>query len=261
MSEYIINELTNGKRNSPEQIVYLVKRDLGQAISHQSIYRWIKRQPDRKTLEKGLRRRGKQYKLSSQTWNQTSNKRSIHDRPNAVELLERSGDLEGDTIVGKDHKDRILTHTDRANGLASLSRVLGFNAREIGRKTERDARRIFKGGVRSITYDQGVEFTDRENTEAMIQATTKDKRIKAKIYFADPYRSQQRGRNENLNGLVRDFLPKGTDFKKITTRQLYEIETILNNRPRKRYNWRRPLEQREYLEQQKKEKRKSVRAG
>ena len=67
------------------------------------------------------------------------------------------------------------------------------------------------------------------------------------IYFADPYRSSQRGRNENVNGLVRDFFPKGTDFKTLTKQQVQDVENILNNRSRKRYNWRSPFEHRDHV--------------
>ena len=74
-----------------------------------------------------------------------------------------------------------------------------------------------------------------------------EKVIGAEVYFADPYRSSQRGRNENANGLVRDYFPKGTDFKRITPKQVREVETILNKRSRKRYDWRNPLEQRELV--------------
>ena len=94
---------------------------------------------------------------------------------------------------------------------------------------------MFGNGVHTITYDNGSEFATRKKTEAALGTM---------VFFADPYRSSQRGRNENANGLVQDYFPKGTDFKQITNHQLREVETILNNRTRKRYNWQSSVEQR-----------------
>jgi len=102
----------------------------------------------------------------------------------------------------------------------------------------KDIIRVFGGDVKTIAYDNGSEFVAWEKTQAKLDAD---------IYFADPYRSCQRGRNENLNGLVRGYFPKGTDFKKITKQELHEVENILNNRSRKRYDWKSPFEQRELI--------------
>jgi IS30 family transposase len=102
-------------------------------------------------------------------------------------------------------------------------------------QTLNDVRRVFGDNIHTITYDNGSEFSAWKKTETILNAT---------IYFADTYKSCQRGRNENANGLVRDYFPKGTDFKQITKQELREVEDILNNRSRKRYNWRNPFEQR-----------------
>ena len=96
-----------------------------------------------------------------------------------------------------------------------------------------DTKRIFTGKVYSTTYDNGPEFTLWHKTE---------KQLKATIYFAHLYHSWERGRNENTNGLIRDFLPKGTDFKTISDNDILMIESLLNNRPRKRLNWLTPNE-------------------
>lgn len=152
----------------------------------------------------------------------------------AIDNLERFGDLEGDTIFGKDAKDRLLTHTDRKSGLGSISLILGYNAASITVQTATDISRIFgQDNTKTITYDNGIEFSAWRSAEKAIQAD---------IYFADPYKSSQRGRNENFNGLVRDFLPKGTDFKKLTPQRILDIENLLNTRPRKRLGGLTPLE-------------------
>lgn len=230
--------LISKKKDSPEQIAANLAR-LDISISHQSIYSWIKISIDHDQLIKHLRRKGKPYKYKSSvtTWNKTNQKKSIHDRPEIVEQLTRLGDLEGDTIVGKNQKDRILTHIDRVSGEGSISLVLNYNSYKVYKQTQKDIKRVFSK-VHTITYDNGPEFSAWKKTE---------QELKTDIYFADPYKSSQRARNENFNGLVRQFFPKGTDFKKITKKQVRQVETILNNRLRKRYNWHSPIEQRQII--------------
>ena len=222
-------------RWSPEQISLRLKYLNGrQVISHTAIYNYVYAASD-KCLIKHLRRRGKAYRHDNPRtiYNQTNRrKHSIHDRPKIVDELGRIGDLEGDTIVGKDKSDRILTHTDRKTGLVSLGLVKGFSAYEITKQTLVDIERVF-GKAKTITYDNGVEFSFWKDTE---------KKTKAIVYFADPYNPSQRGRNENCNGLIRDFLPKGTDFKSLTNADIMRIEFLLNNRPRKRLGGKTPKE-------------------
>ncbi|MDK2899400.1 MAG: transposase, family [Patescibacteria group bacterium] len=141
--------------------------------------------------------------------------------------------MEGDTIFGNDKKDRILSHVDRASGINSLSLILGYNSYKIHTQTIKDITRVFGDSVKTITYDNGSEFAAWQYTEADLDVD---------IYFADPYKSCQRGRNENLNGLVRDYFPKGTDFKKLHKKDILDIESLLNNRPRKRFNGLTPIE-------------------
>ena len=127
----------------------------------------------------------------------------------------------------------MLTHVDRLTGLGSISLVLGYNSTSISEQTNKDLARMFGYGVHTVTYDRGNEFSLWEKTE---------QRSGVDIYFADPYSSYQRGRNENFNGLVRDFFPKGTDFKKITRKDILRVESILNNRERERFNGLTPIE-------------------
>lgn len=141
--------------------------------------------------------------------------------------------MEGDTIFGDDKKDRILTHVDRASGINSLSLILGYDSYKIHTQTMKDITRVFGNNIKTITYDNGSEFAVWEKTQ---------EKLGVDIYFADPYKSCQRGRNENLNGLVRDYFPKGTDFKKLHKKDILDIESLLNNRPRKRFNGLTPIE-------------------
>jgi IS30 family transposase len=240
LAQHVTELLLSKDHDSPEQIAANLKK-VGTVISHQTIYNWIHNSGDNKRLVKRLRRKGRRYHYAAETqlgWNKTKNKRSIHTRPAVIEQLTRYGDLEGDTIFGKDSKDRILSHVDRVSGLISLSLILGYNSYKIYQQTLKDITRVFGNGVHTITYDNGSEFATWQRTERQLGTT---------IYFADPYRSSQRGRNENANGLVRDYFPKGTDFKQITKRQLQTVEDILNRRSRKRYDWRNPIEQRQLV--------------
>lgn len=222
-------------------------------ISHTAIYDYIHWKQD-KSLVKCLRRRGKPYRHEKRVqYNQTNRtKHSIHDRPDIIDQRGRLGDIEGDTIVGKDTKDRILTHTERISGLIALELVLGFHAMKITEATLKSLKRVYDSYVFSVTYDNGIEFSAWLRTEEGIKALRKANlpadilaNISAEesiIYFADPYTPSQRGCNENANGLVRDFLPKGTDFKKLKKRDILKIESLLNNRPRKRLAGFTPLE-------------------
>lgn len=240
LAERIADMLLSKRKDSPEQIAANLRKE-NISVSYHAIYGWIRRSDRRKELEKRLRRHGKRYRYTNETkehWNKTKDKRSIHERPAVIENLTRYGDLEGDTIFGKDTKDRILTHVDRVTGIVSLSLVLGYDSHKIYKQTLEDIHRVFGDAVNTITYDNGSEFSAWKKTE---------EKLGVAIYFAEPYKSCQRGRNENTNGLVRDYFPKGTDFKKISRQELQEVENILNSRSRKRYNWRNPFEQRELV--------------
>jgi IS30 family transposase len=233
LRRYVCDKLA--LRWSPEQISlrlkYIYEKPI---ISHTAIYHYLYSSGE-KELIRCLRRRGKAYRHNNPKtiYNQTNRKKhSIHDRPNIVDKLERIGDLEGDTIVGKDKSDRILTHTDRKTGLVSLGLVKNFSAYKITKQTIIDIERVFNN-AQTITYDNGVEFTFWKETERKTSAT---------IYFADPYAPYQRGRNENCNGLIRDYLPKGTDFKELNANDIMKIEFLLNNRPRKRLGGKTPQE-------------------
>ena len=242
-------------RWSPEQIslrlsmlnlllILLHSPPLLPSISHEAIYRFIYSQPkdNRKELVRHLRRRGKRYRRNrSEQYNKTDRtKHSIHDRPEVIDKLGRIGDLEGDTIVGKDKKDRLLTHTERITGMISVSRIIGFTAYKVCKQSEGDIKRVFGDEAKTVTYDNGIEFIFWLVLQELLGNDFT-------VYFADPYTPSQRGRNENANGLIRDYLPKGTDFKQLTDGDIMEIETLLNNRPRKRLGGLTPLEAWELL--------------
>jgi IS30 family transposase len=193
-------------------------------ISHMTIYRYLERN---KHLKKYLRRHGKKRRKygtrSIQTRYQAS-KRSIHERKINKSII---GNWEGDTIVGKERKTRIITHVDIASGYLVAKRADAM-ANSVYVHTKKV---IAKLPCKTITYDNGSEFA----LHKMIEKTTG-----AKVYFADPGKPNQRGANENVNGLLRQYFPKGSSFATITEEDVQKAVRKLNNRPRKRLNYLTP---------------------
>ena len=139
----------------------------------------------------------------------------------------------GDTIIGTNHQGVVVSLVERKTGYAKLIRVPSKEAAGVTQAIKK-ALRPFKEMVLTITFDNGKEFAGHEKIA---------KALKADCYFADPYSSWQRGSNENLNGLVRQYFPKkSTDFTQVTDAEIAEIERRLNNRPRKRLGWKTPAQ-------------------
>jgi len=204
---------------SPEQIEGTYKK-----ISHMSIYRYLDRN---KELKKYLRRCGRKRRKygtrSIQSRYQTS-KRTIHER-----VIDKSviGNWEGDTIVGKERKLRIITHLEISTGylVAKLSDATADSVYDHTKKVSS------KLPCSTITYDNGSEFA----LHKMIEKATN-----AKVYFADPGKPNQRGANENVNGLLRQYFPKGSSFATITDSDVQKAVSKINSRPRKRLNYLTP---------------------
>jgi len=193
-------------------------------VSHMTIYRFLDRN---KELKKYLRRCGKKrrkYGTRSVQSRYQASKRSIHERSiNKSEI----GNWEGDTIVGQERKLRIITHLDIASGylVAKLSDATADSVYVHAKKV------ISKFPCKTITYDNGSEFAFHK----MIERVTN-----SKVYFADPGKPNQRGANENVNGLLRQYFPKGSSFAKITDSDVQRVVRRINSRPRKRLNYLTP---------------------
>lgn len=240
LEQYVLDNLIHDQW-SPEQIAGRLTEYLDESISPQTIYSYIYSSPEKKLLVQHLRQGGNKYRRKHGTIARIRNNRnnipSIHDRDPVIETRTRLNDYEGDTVVGLDTKDRLLTYVDRTSGECLIGLVLGFNAIKIANETSRLAKT--NGSVMgTITYDRGIEFAEYE---AIAKQTSSN------VYFADAYSSWQRGTNENLNGLLRQYFPKRSNFKNLTQKQVTVVQDKLNNRPRKRYNYRTPVEQRAYL--------------
>jgi IS30 family transposase len=225
-----------GEKWSPEQITERSKKDGEMLASHETIYAYVyANKMAGGQLYTHLRQthRTRRKRRNSNTRRGIIKDRvSIHDRPLIIETRTRLGDWEGDTIVGKNHKSAIATLVDRTSKETKIiklpTKTAKTTARQINNKMSKS-----KTPVLSITFDNGKEFAEHKKIA---------KKLNTYIYFADPYSAYQRGTNENTNGLIRQYLPKGTDLNLITHYELKKIENSLNNRPRKSLDYLTPNE-------------------
>lgn len=228
------------KRDSPEQIAGRMKQQRSSdTICHETIYRWIfQEQP---MLKKHLRRIGRKGKYRRRRGTKKREEareeakiKRIDTRPAIVEERSRVGDFEGDTVVGKNTMDRLVTGVDRFSGYGMIDMMLAVTAVKMHTVLTQRFRRVPKEKRHTYTYDNGVEF-GKEDADL-------EKKIGMEIFRAYPYHSWERGSNENYNGLIRDFFPKGTDFATVPSSDVKRVERILNRRPRKRLGYLTPHE-------------------
>jgi len=235
---YIYRKLKNDKW-SPEQIAGRIKvrwpDQSDRHIAKDSIYNYIHN--ERKDLVKYLRCKKGKYRRRYGTrirekQREEHKKKRIDKRPEIVGIKSRVGDWEGDTIVGSD-KSHILTHVDRKSGYAMADKLIRGLAELTRIKTTERFNKLPRSKKYTITYDNGVTFAEHELTE---RKTGMD------IYFAWPYHSWERGCNENFNGLLRQFFPKKSSFANIEQEDIENAVKLINNRPRKRLNYKTPAE-------------------
>ena len=220
---------------SPEQIAGRLKLEKQPTVSHEWIYLYVYADKRRGgTLHRHLRSQKKQRKRYSGyiRRGQIPNRTSIDKRPKIVARKGRFGDWEADTIVGARHKGGIVSIVERKSKLTRLRKLATKEAAEM-RQTSVELLRPLAAKVHTITVDNGKEFCQHEQIAAGLQA---------RIYFAHPYASWERGLNENTNGLVRQYFPKKYEFARITDKDLQQVEDLLNNRPRKTLGYRTPNE-------------------
>ena len=210
-------------------------------MSHEWIYQYVyQNKKSGGKLYENLRQKNKYRKKRLLTEDKRGiipNKVMIADRPPEVETRERYGDWEGDTIIGANHQGAILTLVDRksrrfAVAITYIEKLEGKTAKCV----ENAVVNFFKRTgmpCETITFDNGKEFTNH-------QEITKE--IGEKIYFANPYHSWERGANENTNGLIRQYIPKKSDFSNYSVENIAEIQEKLNNRPRKTLEFDSPIQ-------------------
>lgn len=220
---------------SPDQVFGTMKKQGKDCVSVERIYQHIWEDKRAKgSLYLHLRRQGRRYQKRSNT---KSNRGIIKDRigieqrPAIVDRKERFGDLEADLIIGKNHKEAILTVNDRASGMFKMKHIPSKES-DVVAAAMCEILEDWKPFIQTITSDNGKEFAAHKRVA---------ERLGIDYYFARPYHSWERGANENLNGLVRQYFPKKHDFANITVQQIKEVEEKINSRPRKRYGYENPI--------------------
>ena len=220
---------------SPDQIQGRLKAEGLETVCATTIYRFI--QKDKASggdLHKHLRHR-KPYKKrtgSTEARGQIVGRVSIDERPSIVDEKIRLGDWEADTVIGKGHKGVLVTLADRVSKKTLIGRAPSKHAKVVTAVII-ELLQSEKEQLKTITFDNGKEFAYHAQIKEVLEVDT---------YFAHPYHSWERGLNENHNGLIRQYLPKGMALDKVTDEQISLIQNKLNNRPRKLLGYKTPNE-------------------
>lgn len=206
-------------------------------VSHETIYRWVYADAHQgselyRCLIRSHKKRRKHRKRLSLR-GQIPGRVGIEQRPEIVKKRSRIGDWESDTMEGAKGKGALATHVDRKSRYLVAAKLEDKRAKTYTDHTLKAFRGIPGEKRQTMTVDNGKEFSDFKSIE---------KKLRLNIYFADPYASWQRGTNENTNGLIRRYFPKGTDFTKINRKSVAKVVKKLNNRPRKCLNYQTPHE-------------------
>jgi len=198
-------------------------------LGHTTIYRALKqRQIEGCKPKTHLRRRGK--RKNNRNTQSVCPVYTIHERPPEAETRERLGDMEGDTVSGAIGKGCTVTVVDRKSRMLYASFCQSRDSSLVTQALKRSLNGVV---VKSLTFDRGSEFARFSEIEQNHSTT---------VYFADPRSPWQRGSNENINGLLRFFYPKGTDFTAVADEDLQHVVSLINNRPRKCLGWLSPVE-------------------
>lgn len=223
-------KLLKEKRWSPEQVSgYLKKKDV--KISTERIYQEIRKDP---ALEKYChhkmkyrRHQHKPYATAGKSL--IPDRNSIHDRPAEADG-KRFGDWEMDLVIGAGQKSAVLTVIERSQNMFMQSKLPSRRPDDVAQAVIR-LLRPYKKHVLTITTDNGIEFRNHKDIAKALDCT---------VYFADPYCSGQKGAIENANKILREFFPKGTDFRLVTQEELNKVQYQINDRPRKKLGFSSP---------------------
>ena len=239
LAHYVQTRLA--RRWSPEQIVGRLALDFPSdarmRVSVETIYRWVCEDAEKGgTLFTNLRRhhkRRRKQKRLSQARQRFAGRVSIHERPSHIDRRCRYGDWEGDTVLGAKGRGSIVTLVERKSRYLLATPLQNRKAATLSRAASRLLKTMPEHWRKTLTLDNGSEFA---RFQAIEHKTGMD------VYFADPYASWQRGLNENTNGLIRQYLPKGKPMDRLPKRKLESIVNAINNRPRKCLGYRTPNE-------------------
>ena len=243
--EYVTSKLKSGY--SPEQISGRIQIDLPKySISHEAIYQYIYRQvhrngygylkPNCEDLRIHLKRRHKRRAKKGMRKGQRIFRPyglSIEERPHEVNTRRTIGHWVGDSVVSRKSKVGLNTLVERRTGLTFITKIQDGTAKETTNAVVRRLSMLPSILRRTLTVDNGTENFGHDVVKEKLSTT---------CYFAHTYSSWERGTNENTNGLIRWYFPKGTDFAKVTDEEIANVEYALNTRPRKRLKWRTPIE-------------------
>lgn len=233
---------------SPQQIAERLKLDHpnapapgtpGLRISHEAIYQWVYRQARRgehwhRQLRRAHKRRRPRIPRRKQAQPRFAHAVSIDQRPPIANSRIRVGDWESDTVVGCRRSRAVLaTHVERTSRYVLIRKLPNARAATFNHAMIDAFADVPPAHRLSMTCDNGSEFARPRRLQ---------KKLGLQIYFAHPHSPWQRGTNENLNGLLRQFFPKGCDLRQVRHQQVAEVQRLLNNRPRKCLNYRTPAE-------------------
>ena len=215
---------------SPEQIASQLP------ISHETVYQYVyadKAQGG--TLWKHLRcqkQKRKRYASGRDRRGQIPNRRPLSERPLHIEARRQVGHWECDTVIGASHKGAVVTMVERKSGYAVMAKVEKKTS-ELVSSAIVDKLQPMAARVKTLTFDNGKEFAGHAHIDQQLQSTA---------YFARPFASWERGSNENLNGLLRQYVPKKRAMSTVSDEEIRMIQNRLNNRPRKRLGFKTPAE-------------------
>lgn len=246
VNERLLLELYIGMvylRRSPEQIAHRLKkeypRDTTMHIATETIYEYIYvrargtlREDLIASLRKPQRHRG-QRRRRALLQGTLPNLLSIDERPTGVLSRRIPGHWESDLIIGKDHKSALISLVERKFRYTILIRITSLDAETFATKVTEVLNRLPKKLRRTMTHDNGKEIAKAFDIET---------KTGIRVYVTHPRSPWERGTNENTNGLVREFFPKGTDFRLITDDEVLYVQELLNSRPRKTLDWATPSE-------------------
>jgi len=239
LREYVLGRLREFW--SPEQIAGRLPRDYphdpAMRLSHETLYRWIaenRRQGGQvhRYLRQASRKRRKRYGSAARGV-RLSQRTPLSLRPASVNARRRFGHWESDTVEGGKGTGFVVTHVERKSGYVVVAGLPDKRAPTLNAHTLTAFAHLPPGAVRSLTCDNGGEFAGHEELE---------RSLGCRVYFADPYAAWQRGQNENTNGLLRQYFPKGRDFRTLSASEIARAAMDLNHRPRKKHQFRTPHE-------------------
>lgn len=239
--EYVQDKLA--LRWSPEQIARSLKKLYpdGQAmrISHEAIYTYLYVLPrgelKKRMLEMLRRERKRRHKRKNagKIERKLEDMISIEERPAEVADRTVPGHWEGDLLIGRNRQSALGSLVERTTRFVALVPLRDRTAEEVRKAFAREMKSLPAQLKRSLTYDQGREMAEHK-------LFTRDTNMR--VYFAHPASPWERGTNENTNGLIRQFFPKGTNFNKVTRKEIKDVQDMLNGRPRETLNWENPSE-------------------